>query len=166
MILTIFLLLITIPNAYQVDFDLKNITFKGLEFSTTKAKVINAFGAGKKVETNYDCGFFSNDQEGGPYYQLNYGSFNYIGSDKEKFYLENVDFDLKGKIVLKYGDKDLHGQTTKDDFIKIFGDKAKEHFEKYPEDDSILLFSTGSDDGGTFTFRSGKLVKFEYWTPC
>jgi len=160
------ILLTTISRGQQVEFELKNIKFKGLEFSTTKEKIIKSFGQAKKVETNYECGFFTNDQEGGPFYQLEYKDFNYIGSDKERFYLENVNFDIKGETILKYADKELNGQTTRDDLIKVFGDTAKEHFEKYPENDAIVLFSKDSDDGARFTFKNGKLKKFEYWTPC
>jgi hypothetical protein len=165
--LTILLLLITtISRGQESDFELKNIKFKGLEFTTTKEIIIKSFGQGRKVETNYECGFFTNDQDGGPYYQLVYADFNYIGSDKEKFYLEHVNFDIKGKIKIYYQDKELSGQTTKDDFIKIFGDKIKQQFEKYQEKDSILMRSTGGDDGVIFTFKNGRLHKFEYWTPC
>src|SRR5688572_2737723 len=113
-LLTILLLLIgTISRGQDSDFDLKNIKFKGLEFSTTKKAIINSFGEGKRVETNYECGFFTNDQEGGPYYQLAYSNFNYIGSDKEKFfYLQNVDFDAIGRMKVEYLGKDLTGKTT------------------------------------------------------
>lgn len=165
--LTILLILIaTISRGQENDFELKNIQFKGLEFSTTKEKLIKTFGQGKKVETNYECGFFANDQEGGPYYQLVYLDFDYIGSDKDKFFLQHVNFDTKGKIKIIYSGTELSGRTTKDEFIRMFGNKVKERFEKSPDKDSILLYSKGSDDGAIFTFRDNKLTKFEYWTPC
>ena len=165
--LTLALLFITsVSIGQQLDFDLKNITFRGLEFSTTKQEIINNFGETQKIETKYECGFFSNDQEGGPYYQLSYGHFNYIGSDKERFYLEHVKFDAKGETKVLYLNNELTGQTTQEEFIRIFGDKARDHFEKHPKENSVLLFSKGSDDGAIFTFKNGRLEKFEYWTPC
>jgi hypothetical protein len=153
-------------HGQEIDFDLRNVKFKGIEFSATREKIINAFGQGKRVETNYECGFFTNDQERGPYYQLVYVDFDYIGSDKDKFFLQHVTFDTKGEIKIDYRDKELSGQTTKDDFVKIFGDKVSEYFEKYPDKSSILIYSKGSDDGAIFTFKDNKLSKFEYWTPC
>jgi hypothetical protein len=166
--LTILLLLIgTITHGQQSDFDLKNIKFKGLEFSTTKESIIKSFGQGKRVETNYECGFFTNDQEGGPYYQLVYADCNFIGSDKEKFfYLENVDFDALGSIRLNYNGIVLNGKTTEEEFVKIFGEKVKDNFVKHDDHNTFLLYSKGADDGAVFWFKNGRLSKFEYWTPC
>ncbi|SHG71033.1 hypothetical protein SAMN04488109_1508 [Chryseolinea serpens] len=162
----LFLLLTGILQGQQNDFDLGNIKFRGVDFVATKDKIIKSFGQPKRVDTNYGCGFFSNDQPGGPFYQLVYTSFNYIGSDSGKFFLENVTFDLKGQTKIKYGESELSGQTSEADFIKIFGSKAKELLEESPNKDTVLLYSKDSDDGAIFTFKNGKLFKFEYWTPC
>jgi hypothetical protein len=135
------------------NFDLNKIKFRGLEFSTTKQTIIKAFGQPKIVDTDYECGFFTNDQPGGPYYQLIYADFNYIGSDKEKFYLQKVKFDSKGKMIIKYGDKELSGLTTKEQFCKIIGD-AFDNIFKNPDSDSILIYSKDSDDGAAFTFKT------------
>jgi len=162
----LFIIISTISRGQQIDFELKNIKFKGLEFSTTKETIIKSFGQGKKVETNYECGFFTNDQPGGPYYQLVYGDFNYIGSDKENFYLQNVNLDMKGSIKINYGDKELSALTTKDEFVKIFGEWVNDYFVKHADHDTFLLYSKDSDDGAVFTFKNGRLYKFEYWTPC
>jgi hypothetical protein len=149
------------------DFDLKDIKFRGLEFSTSKERIIQLFGQAKRVEPNYECGFFTNDQEGGPFYQLVYSGFNFIGSDKEKrFYLENVEFDTEGSVKLEYLEKELTGKTSQSEFIKIFGEKVKANFVKQGEHDTCLLYSKGSDDGAIFFFKDGLLVKFSYWTPC
>lgn len=92
---------------------------------------------------------------------------NYIGSDKEKFfYLENVDFDAKGTVKVDYLENELSGETTEEDFLKIFGNTVKRDFVKKSGGNSILLYSKGSDDGALFTFKDGRLVKLEYWTPC
>jgi hypothetical protein len=164
---TILLLLITtISYGQENDFDLKNIKFNGLEFSTTKEKIFKLFGAVKEIDTNYECGFFANDQDGGPYYQLAYTGFDYIGSDGGKFYLQHVNFDKPGKTRINYKNQILSGQTTKDNFIKMFGHIAREHFANNPGEQSILLYSKGSDDGAVFTFEDNRLVKFQYWTPC
>lgn len=162
------LLLLTATILRGQEIDLEKVRFRGLDFTTTKEKVIKAFGQGKRVETNYECGFFTNDQELGPYYQLVYNSFDYIGSDKDKFFLQHVNFDTKGEIKLDYLNTQLSGQTTIGDFTKIFGDKVIENFEKHLDQDvvSILVYSKGSDDGAVFTFKNNKLVKFQYWTPC
>jgi hypothetical protein len=164
--LTILFLFVATVTHGQTDFELKEIRFKGLAFSTTKATILKSLGPGKRVYTNYDCGFFTTDQPEGPYYQLVYERFNFIGSDKGKFLLQEINFDGDGKMKVSYADKELSGRTTKSDFIQIFGDKAKEHFDKYPTQDTLILYSKDSDDGAKFTFKNGRLAKFEYWTPC
>jgi len=162
----LFLFLTGILRGQQSDFDLAKIKFRGVDFISTKEKVIKSFGLPKRVDTNYECGGFSNDQPGGPFYQFVYTGFNYIGSDSVDFFLENVSFDLKGQIRMKYGENELSGQTSKEDFINIFFGKVRRPFEELLNEDSILLYSINSDDGAIFTFRNGRLLKFEYWTPC
>ena len=154
-------------NEQQLDFDLGNIRFKGLKFSTTKEAIVKVLGQGRRVETSYECGFFSNDQEGGPFYQLVYTDFNYIGSDREKlFYLEHVSFDSTGTTKLMYLEKELSGKTTSVEFVKMFGDEFKQDSVKPGSENSIFLPSKGSDDGALFWFKNGRLFKFQYWTPC
>ena len=165
-LISLLLLLVTISRGQQGDFDLKNIKIGEVEFISTKPLITKAFGKAKKIETNYECGFFTNGEPDGPFYQLVYTNFNFIGSDKGKFFLENVSFDLTGKIKLKYLGNELSGKTSKEDFVRIFGDKAKKHFKEHPDSDVLMLYSKNSDDGAKFTFRKGKLIKFEYWTPC
>lgn len=163
---TILLTLITISSfGQQFNFDLDRVKFQGLGLKTTKKVIIEKFGQGKRIETNYECGFFTNDSPGGPYYQLVYTDFTFVGSDKEEFYLQSVDFDMNGKIKLNYGDKVLNGRTTKEEFIKIFGDTVKQHFAN-SDNKAIVLIATDRDDGARFTFKDGRLVRFEYWTPC
>ncbi|MEJ1242508.1 hypothetical protein WBG78_30445 [Chryseolinea sp. T2] len=165
--IALLLLLGAISKEQQIDFELKNLKFKGLEFSTTKEAIVGAVGQGRRIETNYECGFFSNDQEGGPYYQLMYANFNYIGSDKEKtFYLEHVNFDADGSIKLMYLKSELTGRTTVSEFAGLFGERAKEIVVELRDDNSILLYSKSSDDGAVFRFRNGRLFEFQYWTPC
>ena len=164
--LTILLTLITISSfGQQYNFDLDRVNFKGLGLKTTKKVITENFEQGRRVETNYDCGFFASDLPGGPYYQLVYTDFTFIGSDKEEFYLQSVDFDPNGKMKLNYADKVLNGRTTKEEFIKMFGDTVKQHFDN-PDNKAIVLIATDRDDGARFTFKDGRLVRFEYWTPC
>ncbi len=165
-LILLFLLTATISQG-QNDFDLNDIKFNDLEFHSTKDLITESFGIPKKVETDYECGFFTNDQEGGPYYQLIYPDYSYIGSDKEEFFLQKVKFDLEGKIKMKYKDKELSGLTTKEDFIKIiYGDKDWEQLKDQFDINVLIIYSKNGDDGARFTFRDGRLIEFEYWTPC
>ena len=164
--LTILLTLIAVCSfGQQYNFELDKLKFRGLELKTTKKVIAENFGQGKRVDTDYECGFFASDQPGGPYYQLVYTDFSFIGSDKGEFYLQSVDFDLKGKMKLYYTDKVFTGLTTKEEFIKMFGDIVREHFDN-PDNKAIVLIANDRDDGARFAFNDGRLVRFEYWTPC
>ena len=165
--LIIFLMLIATISLGQIcSFELKNIKFRGLDFTIEKEIITKTFGPGERIETNYECGDFTNDQKNGPYYQLVYDYFIYIGCDNEKFLLQQVNFDIKGKAKIIYLNKELNGQTTRDDFFKFFEIQANEYFKKHPDKNSILLLSKGSDAGAIFSFKDNKLIKFEYWSPC
>lgn len=162
-----FLFLVTFLFEQETEFDLGKLSFRGVKFITTKEIVIKTFGQGKKVEPNYECGFFSNDQPLGPYYQLVYTNFTYFGGDNDSFYLQFVDFDAQGKVKLKYDDIPLSGRTTKDDFVKIFGEKVRNEFLKDSDHETVLLQTRNEVGGaGLFWFKNDRLEKFEYWTPC
>lgn len=159
------MVLFSIASFGQYNFDLNKIKFNGQGLKTTKEKITRQFGQGRRVETNYECGFFASNGPGAPYYQLVYSGFNFIGSDKEGFYLQYVDFDPEGKIQIDYGDKIFSSRTTKVEFIKMFGNIVKQHFDN-PNNTGIVLIADGRDDGARFIFKDGWLLRFEYWTPC
>jgi hypothetical protein len=152
--------------AQDGSINLEKISFNGLGLISTREEIIKSFGKPDFVDANYECGAFTNDQPGAPYYFLDYKTFNYIGSDKEKFTLHKIAFDAKGFLELRYADKKLSGLTTRAEFIEMFGDVARNHFRESPDADSILLYSQDTDDGVIFTFRGDKLIGFQYWTPC
>jgi hypothetical protein len=164
----LFLLLTTLTTiiyGQEVQFDFKNLNFKGRNFPITKDSVIKTFGKPRIAFRDMTCG------DGEPqelYYQLLYSNFSFISSDKDRFFiLERVDFDLKGKIKLNYGDKVLSGRTTKSEFITIFGDSAKIYFENHPDYNSIILYPKDSDDGAEFIFKDGMLLCFcHYFLIC
>jgi len=167
--LRLFFLLLTFAttvHAQEGNVELEHLKFSGLGFITTKDALIKSFGPGKEVSTNYECGFFTHDQAGGPYYELVYTDFNYIGSDKEPFFLQRIQFDTNRNLKLYYKDAVLSGETTLVDFIKIFGENVTDNLVKHTGHDTCLLYSKDSDDGIVFTFKKGRLTMFEYWTPC
>jgi hypothetical protein len=146
--------------ALAQSFDFEQLDFKGKGFNLEKADILKSFGEGEKKYTQYECGFFSNDQTGAPYYQLIYEGFSFIGSETETFSLEFVHFE-NHDLILKYGDHELSRKTTKEMFSKIFKVKMSDL-----EDDVIIVFGAKSDDGVRFRFKHNRLFQFEYWTPC
>ena len=151
-------------TAFAQKINLNQLTFNNLGFCIPKEVILKTYGDPKVTFPNNECGFFSSDRPN-EYYQLQYPNFTYIGSDSSKFFLERVDFDESGSIKLYYNDKILSGLTTKSEFALLFGETEKSLFEKYNDKDRIVIMSPG-DDGARFTFKNGRLIRFEYWTPC
>ena len=151
-------------SAFAQKINLNQLKFNSLGFCLSKDVIIKTFGSPNVTYPNYECGFFSGDRPN-EFYQLQYPNLTYIGSDSSKFFLERIDFDEIGSIKLYYNDKALSGLMTKSEFALFFGETEKSLFEKYSDKDCIIIMSPG-DDGAKFTFKNGKLLRFEYWTPC
>lgn len=165
MLLAKFFLIAFCSLTQGYEFDLMKIEFQGLPFICEKERVIEKFGEPTISYPNYECGFYSDEQENGPYYQLNYSGFNWIGSDKEKFVLESIELDADGTTYLQYGERRISGKMTKAEFINWIGDYAGEHF-KNSNNNALVIYSKNSDDGARFTFANNRLTLFEYWSPC
>ncbi|MEP1032490.1 hypothetical protein [Ekhidna sp.] len=149
------------------DFDLNKIEFKGLEFNSTRVEIEEICGVAKIVYPDYECGFHSPEQSGGPYYQLVYLGYNFIGSDKEEFQIEKIGFDPDGNSFIKYEGTRIDGTTTIDSLSELLGSSIATFFKTNPDKRSILLYSNNSDDGAVFTFNGiGNLSRFEYYSPC
>ena len=163
--LTILLLLITkLSLAQTVDFDL--IKYNGLNFYSTKAEIIQKVGKPKKTyDPNYECGFLSTDSQDGEYLTLDYGKIKFTGNKKELYVLEQVDLENDNSIIIKYGNRNLTCETNLSELTEIFGKVFSEHFEN-EINGAIVLFQEKSDDGIRIWIKNGKLVRFEYWSPC
>lgn len=163
----ILFLMLEFSLAQSGTIDFARISFDGMAFTVQKQQVITKFGKPTIHYPNYECGYHADNwQDGRPYYQLKYAGFTYIGSDKEGFVLEKVNFDSIGKIQLQYGQMTWSGQTTKEQIIKFFGEQVRSKFTKDERGESVLIYSTSTDDGVVLTFKNGKLTQFEYWSPC
>lgn len=166
-VICVYLMLATTIALGQEDsFQLDKFQFDGVPFYSEKEAIENIFGPPEVRSPKYECGFHSDDQPGGPYYQLVYSGFHFIGSVKEKYLLEEVEFQHCVDRILKYDGHILNGKTTLDEFKNIFRESVNNQFQKANKQETLILQPHGNDDGAKFSFRNGKLIKFEYWSPC
>jgi len=144
------------------------IRLKGLKFDSKKAEIIAKFGKPKKVfEPNSECGFRSEAEQGKKYYQMSYDHVAFVGNDTEGYGIESIDFNQRSNLTLDYGKHRFTHKLTKDEFLKIFGKAIKNGFDDRGNGiTDVLLFFKNADDGLIFSFKSGYLVKVEYWSPC
>ena len=135
--------------------------------SSTKAQIIQRLGKpAKTTQPEYECGFLSSAEQGKTYYSLHYQNVVFTGNAQEGYLLENVEFDAAGKVVLTYGKSTFSGQTSVADLQRIVGGKLLFDAEKEGTTWTLIRSPKGSNDGATFHFRNGRLVEFNYWSPC
>lgn len=151
----------------QIDFD--KLHLNGLPFTATKAQVIRRLGKPTKTdEPHYECGALSSQEQGKRIYSLHYANALFTGNSQEGYVMDQVMFSAKKPIVLLYGTWKLTEKTTLKDLEKAFGHSLK--METMVTETSnaapVVSLSSKGDDGAIFWFEKGRLVKFEYWTPC
>ncbi len=163
--LIILLVLITeLSFAQSVDFD--SIKYNGLNFYSTKSEILKKLGEPKKLyDPKYECGFLSNDSQDARYSTLDYGKIKFTGNEKELYVLEQIDLENNRSITIKYGDENLNCETDLKKLIEIFGDALAKHFAN-ELDGEIVILHVKSDDGIRLSIKNGKLIRFEYWSPC
>ena len=162
----IILLITTFQLSFSqsVDFDL--IKYNELDFHSTKLEIIEKFGKPEKsYDPNYECGFLSTESQDGEYLTLDYGKIKFTGNEKELFVLEQVVLENDSSIIIKYGNENLSCETDLTKLIEIFGDGLTKHFGNKLEG-AIIIFHKKADDGIRLSIKNGKLIRFEYWSPC
>ncbi|XLS29642.1 hypothetical protein ACJD0Z_02200 [Flavobacteriaceae bacterium M23B6Z8] len=165
-IISVLIIIITadLGHAQTVDFDL--ISYNGLNFNTSKAEILEVLGQPERIyKPNHDCGFLSADTQHSEYLTLDYGTIKFTGNDKESFLLEQINFETNDSITLKYGNYDLTHQTGLTKLMEIFGKELEKHFDRNTTK-SMVIFRKEGDDGIRITLKNGKLIRFEYWSPC
>lgn len=151
--------------------DVEYVFIDGLAFNQQGIKsIFEKYGPTQRSDTDYECGFHSNEEQGKTYYELIYPSITWIGNAEEGYIAELVLFDPEGEIKWTYYQEvEFSGKSSQNEVEHYFG-KLAEPIQIYGRDDENL-FSLGgrftdADDGFFFLFKEGKLIEFHYWSPC
>ncbi|MDF2158480.1 hypothetical protein [Algoriphagus sp. CAU 1675] len=161
-----FILHLQDDKTFQADY----IFIDGLAFHQQGVKgIFENYGPTKFSNTNYECGFFSNEEQGKTFYELIYKQVTWIGNNEEGFLAELVRFDPEGRMKWSYKGIELSGKSTQKE-IESFMDKSAEPI-KFSGRDDDNLFSVGgyfqdADDGFFLLLKQGYLIEFHYWSPC
>lgn len=151
-------------TAQNVDFNL--INFNGLPLNSPKQLIIKELGEPEKIfEPNYECGALSSDTQDKKFYTLEYLNVKFTGNENEDYYIDYIIFENNPSVILNYGQYDLNCETDLSLLAKIFGKELFEGFEEDPNG-GIIIFRKKADDGIRLEIKNGKLLSFEYWTPC
>ncbi|WP_297336994.1 hypothetical protein [Algoriphagus sp.] len=172
----VFFLLIWLPALFMVPnkktFLSEYMYVDGLAFRQQGLKTIfEKYGPIKKSPINYECGFHSNEEQGKLFYQLIYPQITWIGSSEDgRFLAERIIFDPEGQLKWVYfQEAEFTGKSTMVEVEEFMGKRAQPI--QIQGRDEEKLFSIGgrftySDDGFFFLFSQGKLIEFQYWSPC
>lgn len=139
-----------------------SISYKGLNFYSTKGDIIKTLGQPKdNFNPDYECGFLSGD-----YITLDYGYVKFTRNKDESYLIEEISFENDNSLEVKY---EGHILTSKTDIIKlieIFGKAIKTTIENYKNDTLLIPFEEPDDDAILIEIKEGKLITLKYWSPC
>lgn len=160
------ILLISTQIGFTQGMDYDLIMYHELGFSSSKSEIEKTLGNPNNIfEPKYDCGFLSSHDQAATFYTLDYTKIKFTGNDKDKYLIEEVVFENDKNVRLHYGEFILTYETNSADLITIFGGETAERLT----DDftgAIILFHVMHDDGVRLHLKNGKLIKWEYWSPC
>ncbi|MCA4778007.1 hypothetical protein OBK27_12700 [Empedobacter falsenii] len=163
-VILIILFFAELSFAQNLDFD--EIKFNGLNFYSSKNQIIEKLGNPKtEYIPNYECGDLSSDLKGVAYYNLDYGNVIFTGNQKENYLIRKIDFENDKSLILYYQKHKLTCETTLNELVEIFGKQIIELIGSEPNGAFIIQHSE-YDNGIRFEIKNGKLITFEYWSPC
>ena len=79
--------------------------------------------------------------------------------------MEQIDFENDNSIILNYGKYKLTCDTELTELTEIFGNEIIKYFDN-DLSDGIIIHHEKYDSGIRIYFKKGKLIRFEYWSPC
>lgn len=134
------------------DITLNNLNCFGVE----KSLLHKSYGKPISVTyPDYECGSFSNENQNVKFEILHYQGFQFIGAEKDKYFLEEIDFmTLPENKVFKIGTIILNKKSDKENLLK----EIDNNFDFKAKGNSIIL-PTNSDFQFTLEFKDEKLIK-------
>ncbi len=159
-----FILGLGLSNTEAQGLDKSMFTINGLDLFSPKDSVLKVLGQPEKISfPDYECGFLSSFMEPEKTESLHFKNLVFSGKGQEKFVAEfiplNEDWDIR------YGDKEVHCELSFECLTEIFGEEIIWQFHESYDGFLVVRFDN-ADDGLSFHWSKGKLIKLVYWSPC
>lgn len=162
--LILFLVLFTNHSLQSQTIDIEKFKFKGLGFRSTKEDIVKRLGQPRKIyEPNFECGFLSSEEQGKPFYALDYGNMKFVGNEEDGYIID--DYQLTYGMSFTYNGMKLDMDSSLEKLIEVFGTELFGSFHDSSTDNKLIRFSD-SDDGIMFYLKEGRLSMLTYWSPC
>lgn len=102
-----------------------DLKFSGLDFNSEKDLILKTLGKVEEKRVYYEWGFFSENEQGKVFFELNYPSATWIGNDEEGYSLDKLVFDQKGQKTLNYKNLVFSGKTTQKELEELFDQESE-----------------------------------------
>lgn len=152
----------TLPLEISTTISHLDIRFKGLTLKSSKYKIEEIMGKPDSIiEPKYECGAFSEDWVGIPFYQYFYDEMNFIIYEK-KGEIENIEF--IDSYSLDLGEVFINNQMTFDEICRLL--KIELPSSNFLKNRIILYPKEELDENYILEFNNEKLYKFNRFDPC
>ena len=122
-------------------------------------QMIAWFGPPKKVaRPAFECGFFSEQEQGRPFFELHYPGTTWIGNGQEGFSLKHLSLQ-SGAYSFRYQNTSISAGMHKEALCNLFGIEIQ-------ATDSMSVRLDETEMVLEFLFEQGKLVEIALLTPC
>lgn len=139
-----------------------DIKFRGIKLKSNKSNILEIMGKPDSiVEPKYECGAFSEDWVGIPFYQYFYDRMNFIVFE-EKGEIENIEFIDDTEIEMN-GIK-MNNEMTFKEISRLL--KIKTPSDNPSKNQIILYPKEKLDENYILEFKKDKLYKFDRFDPC
>jgi hypothetical protein len=141
--------------------DINKLTYQGLKHRSSQKQIEKALGEAFRVYApEEECDVISTKDSETEFSTLDYGFISFMGNEKTKFLLSELNFLLNPKAVMVYENTPISSQTNKQELIELFG--------LGPEDvkENGLFIWLQTKDAYVFKFENEKLARISYWSPC
>ena len=137
-----------------------SMSFRGIHLFISQKEMTAMMGTPDSiVRPMYECGFYSEDEQGSEFYQYFYGKLNFMVYEG-KAELEFVEFEAGDQIILN--EVVLTAGMSFDEMAASLGLEITENTAKT----NLTIETIGLDEHYYLKFKDEKLHKFERWTPC
>lgn len=140
----------------------ENISFKNINFKDIKSKMKQTLGIPDSIiEPQFECGIFSEEEQGTKFHQYFYQNINFIGYQDT---VEIFEIQFNNSVKLKINQGEIQPNMSFEEVVKQLKIKTPE--KKYNKNYILLYPQEFIDEYYILIFKNNLIYKFERYDPC